>query len=149
MGGRKFLLRKVIMENETAPQAVTERENELAIRLGELEAEVKYQQSQATYWRSQYQDMVKDISANLTEDGWFDGDIDKEDILKYLCEAFDVEATKTVSFSATVLVQGTIEVNLFETDNTDLDYEVSNAFDMWSSGTVSIDNWEIQEVNEE
>jgi hypothetical protein len=66
------------------------------------------------------------IINNLTVDGWYSNNIDKDDVLRDLCEILGYEPTATLNWSVTVSVSGTTEVPLAEVEDFDLRYHLDD-----------------------
>jgi hypothetical protein len=86
-------------------------------------------------------DAVKDILLESFADS---GD---QDTLRQIAEALDIQLTKTIDWSATMYVSGSIEVDLFE--DFDLDSELSENLQVsaWS-GDIEIEDYSVEDARE-
>ena len=98
---------------------------------------------------SRYISMIDRITDNLTEDAWFNPNVDKDDALWELCEIIDHSPVKTINFSGTMSFEGSVDVPLNELGDFDLQYFLQDEIYMTSnSGNLEIDSYEIDSVNE-
>ena len=74
-------------------------------------------------------------------------DSDDQDTLRAIAEALDIRLTKTVNWTATMYVSGSIEVDLL--DDFDLDSELSDQLQVsaWS-GDIEVEDYSIDDVRE-
>jgi hypothetical protein len=74
-------------------------------------------------------------------------DSDDQDTLRSIAEALDIELTKTIEWSATMYVSGSIEVDLFE--EFDLDSELSENLQVsaWS-GDIEVEDYSVEDARE-
>jgi hypothetical protein len=84
---------------------------------------------------------VKDILLESFADS---GD---QDTLREIAEALDIQLTKTIEWSATMYVSGSIEVDLFE--EFDLDSELSENLQVsaWS-GDIEVEDYSVEDARE-
>lgn len=80
-------------------------------RINLLEQRVDYQEK-----------TIGQVLQNLTAQGWYADSADKEDVLSDLCSIFDHEPKQTLTWSATITVEGTTDVPLNEVNDFDLRY---------------------------
>lgn len=107
------------------------------VELERLQAKVNALQSQ-----------INRIIDNLTEDYWFDGNTDTSTILEELCLILDHNPTKTIEFTATMRFTGTVDVNLSEAEDFDLESLLSEAYVDINHGDVVINDYELYDANE-
>ena len=88
------------------------------------------------------------IIDNLSEDGWFNPNYDKEEILNDLCEILDHEPKKEISFEGTIYVSGRIDVPLSEYEDFDLDAYLSDISVDIYNGDVVIDECHLEDARE-
>jgi len=74
-------------------------------------------------------------------------DSDDQDTLRSIAEALDIQLTKTIEWSATMYVSGSIEVDLFE--EFDLDSELSENLQVsaWS-GDIEVEDYSVEDARE-
>jgi hypothetical protein len=74
-------------------------------------------------------------------------DSDDQDTLRAIAEALDIQLTKTIEWSATMYVSGSIEVDLF--DEFDLDAELSDNLQVsaWS-GDIEVEEYHVEDARE-
>jgi hypothetical protein len=86
-------------------------------------------------------DAVKEIITSSYEDS---GD---QDTLREIAEALDIQLTKTINWSATMYVTGSIEVDIF--DDFDIESELTDNLQVsaWS-GDIEVDDYSVEDVRE-
>jgi len=74
-------------------------------------------------------------------------DSDDQETLRSIAEALDIQLTKTIEWSATMYVSGSIEVDLF--DEFDLDSELSENLQVsaWS-GDIEVEDYSVEDARE-
>jgi len=74
-------------------------------------------------------------------------DSDDQETLRSIAEALDIQLTKTIEWSATMYVSGSIEVDLFE--EFDLDSELSENLQVsaWS-GDIEVEDYSVEDARE-
>lgn len=84
---------------------------------------------------------VKEIIIGAYEDS---GD---QDSLREIAEALDIQLTKTINWSATMYVSGSIDVDIFE--DFDLESELADNLQIsaWS-GDIEVDDYSVEDVRE-
>ena len=93
---------------------------------------------------------VNAIEENLTEDGWFNPNYDKSEVLSDLCEILGFTPTKTIKFSGSMTFEGSIEVPLDEVEDFDLQYALQDELFLTSNhGDMEIDTYEVSSVSED
>jgi hypothetical protein len=88
------------------------------------------------------------IIDNLTVEGWYNPNVDKEDILRDLCEILDHEAKQTVTISATVNVEVSYDIPLDEVEDFDAKYFLQDnlTIDSWH-GDVVIESYDVEDAD--
>jgi hypothetical protein len=91
---------------------------------------------------------LSQIIDNLSEDGWFNPNYEKEEVLNDLCEILDYEPKKEISFEGTVYFSGRVDVKLSELEDFDLDDIMSElSLDVYH-GDVVIDEFHTEDIRE-
>jgi hypothetical protein len=99
-------------------------------------------QKQANMYLSKI-DTVKDI---ITEAY---GDSDDQETLRSIAEALDIPLTRTVEWSASIEVSGTIELDLLSDYDTDIESEITdNLFAESQNGNIEVIDQEVCNVRE-
>lgn len=93
---------------------------------------------------------IGQVLQNLTREGWYSDLVDKEEILRDLCEIFDHEPKQTVRITATVSVDVEYDIPLEEVDSFDAHYFLQDNLSIDSShGDVIIQSWNVEDSQEE
>jgi hypothetical protein len=91
---------------------------------------------------------IRQIIDNLSADGWYNPNTDKEDILRDLCEILGHEAKQSVTITATVNVEVTYEIPLEEVEDFDAKYFLQDNLSIDSyNGDVCIDSFDVQDAD--
>jgi hypothetical protein len=86
---------------------------------------------------------VKDIITEAYADS------DDQETLRAIAEALDIELTRTVQWSASIEVSGTIELDLLAGYDTDIESEITDAlFADSNNGTIEVTDQEVCNVSE-
>jgi hypothetical protein len=93
---------------------------------------------------TKYESSVSQVKDILLESF---ADSDDQETLRSIAEALDIQLTKTIEWSATMYVSGSIEVDLF--DEFDLDSELSDNLQVsaWS-GDIEVDEYSVEDARE-
>jgi hypothetical protein len=88
-------------------------------------------------------DTVKDIITEAYADS------DDQETLRAIAEALDIELTRTVQWSASIEVSGTIELDLLAGYDTDIESEITDAlFADSNNGNIEVTDQEVCNVSE-
>ena len=88
------------------------------------------------------------IIDNLTIEGWYNPNTDKAEVLKDLCEIVGHTPTQTMSWTVTLTVSGSTEVNLDEVEDFDVRYFLADNLSVDSNDfTTDVDSWDIDYVD--
>jgi hypothetical protein len=88
-------------------------------------------------------DTVKDIITEAYADS------DDQETLREIAEALDIELTRTVQWSASIEVSGTIELDLLAGYDTDIESEITDAlFADSNNGNIEVVDQEVCNVSE-
>jgi hypothetical protein len=99
-------------------------------------------QKQANMYSSKI-DTVKDIITEAYADS------DDQETLRYIAEALDIELTRTVEWSATIEVSGTLELDLLGDYDTDVEQEIYENLNVDSqNGNIEVVDQEVTNVRE-
>ena len=93
-------------------------------------------------------DQIRRIINNLTVEGWYNPNVDKEDVLRDLCEILDHEAKQDITITATVQVEVTYACPLDEVEDFDARYFLQDnlSIDSWH-GDVSIESFDVEDAD--
>jgi hypothetical protein len=99
--------------------------------------------------RIEYQEkQLGKIIDNLTIEGWFNPNTDKEEILNDLCEILGHTPQQEMSWSVTLTVSGTSLVNLSEVEDFDIRYHLQDNLSVDSNDfETNVDSWDIDCVD--
>ena len=113
--------------------------------------QIEYALEQArrtTESRNNLQSQINKIIDNLTEDYWYNPNTDKETVLSDICEILGYTPKKTISFTATMNFTGSIEIDLSDAEDFDLEEVLAEAYVDINNGDVEIDGYELYDANE-
>lgn len=92
---------------------------------------------------------INQIIDNLSEESWFNPNTEKETVLEELCEILKFNPVKTIEFSASLSINGAIEIPLNEAESFDLESFLSETISVDSyNGDVEIEDWRIDNAYE-
>lgn len=115
--------------------------------------DLEWELEQKNRYSNRIDELIKKINAieeNLTEDGWYNPNYEKSEVLSDLCEILGFTPTKTVQFSGSMTFEGSIEVPLDEAEDFDLQYILQDELYLTSNhGNLEIDTYEVDSVREE
>lgn len=96
----------------------------------------------------QQEKQIGQILDNLTADGWYSSNVDKESILSDLCEILGHEPKQTVTINANVTVEVTYEIPLDEVEDFDARYFLQDNLTIDSyHGDVIVETWDIDDTD--
>lgn len=102
-----------------------------------LEQRIAYQEKQ-----------IGQIIDNLTIDGWFNPNVEKEDILKDLCEILEHEAKQEVRMTATIQVEVTYNCPLNELEDFDAKYFLQDELSIDSyNGDIIVESFDVEDAD--
>ena len=91
---------------------------------------------------------IRQIIDNLSEDGWFNPNYEKEEVLNDLCEILDHEPKKEITFEGTIHFSGRADIRLADLEDFDLDDILSELTVDIYNGDVVIDEFHTEDVRE-
>ena len=91
---------------------------------------------------------IRKIIDNLSEDGWFNPNYEKEEVLNDLCEILDHEPKKEITFEGTIHFSGRADIRLADLEDFDLDDILSELTVEIYNGDVVIDDYHVEDVRE-
>ena len=91
---------------------------------------------------------IRKIIDNLSEDGWFNPNYEKEEVLNDLCEILDHEPKKEITFEGTIHFSGRADIRLADLEDFDLDDILSELTVDVYNGDVVIDDYHVEDVRE-
>lgn len=98
--------------------------------------------------KNKLQSTINKIIDNLTEQYWYDSDTDKDTVLSELCEILNFNPMKTIEFSATLDITGSIDIPLNEAEGFDLESHLMESISVDSyRGDMELD-WELRSAYE-
>ena len=88
------------------------------------------------------------ILDNLDANGWYNPNVEKEDILRDLCEILGHEPKQTVRITATVNVEVDYEIPLEDVEDFDAKYFLQDnlTIDSWH-GDVVVDSFDVEDAD--
>ncbi len=94
------------------------------------------------------QSQVNRIIDNLSANGWYNPNTDKEEVLSELCDILGHEPKQTVRITATVNVEVDYEIPLDEVEDFDAKYFLQDnlSIDSWH-GDVSVDSFDVEDAD--
>jgi hypothetical protein len=102
-----------------------------------LEQRIAYQEKQ-----------IGQIIDNLTIDGWFNPNVEKEDILRDLCEILEHEAKQEVRMTATIQVEVTYNCPLNELEDFDAKYFLQDELSIDSyNGDIIVESFDVEDAD--
>ena len=116
-------------------------------KVNELEWTLE-QARRTTDSKNELQSQINKIIDNLTEDYWYNPNTDKETVLNDICEIIGYTPKKTISFTATMSFTGSIEIDLSDAEDFDLEDVLSEAYVDINNGDVEIDGYELYDASE-
>ena len=120
-------------------------------KINNLEGLLESYQRQLTSSSAQYNELRSQINRiidNMTYDYWYNPNTDAETILSDICDIFNYEPKREVSFTAVMHFNGRIDVPLSDWDGFDLHEVLSEAYVDINHGEVVIDDYELYEADE-
>lgn len=88
------------------------------------------------------------IIDNLSADGWYSDSVDKEDILRDLCEILGHEAKQELNWEITVKVYGRTEVALEDVKDFDIRYHLADELTVDTNDfNTIVESWDIDDVD--
>lgn len=88
------------------------------------------------------------IIDNLTLEGWYNPNTDKEEVLRDLCEILGHTPQAEMSWSATLTVSGTTLVNLDEVEDFDIRYHIGDNLSVDSNDfDTKVDSWDVDYID--
>ena len=119
-----------------------------SIKTVDLEGELD---SKQRYFRmlNDAQSKINQIIDNLTEEYWFNSSTDKSEVLSDICEILGHEAKKTINFSGTITISGSIDIPFDEVEDFDLHYFLGDEISVDINHGDTIIDWELDHVRED
>lgn len=112
---------------------------------------LEYQLDQVKYTEKtlmQNVSLINQITSNLTADGWYNPNTDKEDILRDLCEILGHEPKQTIRITAQISVEAEYEIPLEEVENFDAKYFLQDnlTIDSYNSD-LTVDTFDVEDAD--
>jgi hypothetical protein len=97
---------------------------------------------------SRSQGTIGKIIDNLTMEGWFNPNTDKDEVLRDLCSILDHTPQQEMSWTVTLTVSGTTMVNLEDVEDFDIRYHLGDNLSVDSNDfDTNVDSWDIDLVD--
>jgi hypothetical protein len=97
---------------------------------------------------SRSQGTISKIIDNLTMEGWFNPNTDKDEVLRDLCEILGHTPQQEMSWTATLTVSGTTLVNLDEVEDFDIRYHIGDNLSVDSNDfDTKVDSWDVDYID--
>ena len=97
---------------------------------------------------SNYNSHIGKIIDNLTVEGWYNPNTDKEEVLRDLCEILGHTPQAEMSWTATLTVSGTTLVNLDEVEDFDIRYHIGDNLSVDSNDyDTKVDSWDVDYID--
>ena len=91
---------------------------------------------------------IGQIIDNLTVEGWYNPNTDKDEVLRDLCEILGHTPQQEMSWSITLTVAGTTMVNLDEVEDFDIRYHLADNLSVDSNDfDTKVDSWDVDCVD--
>ena len=88
------------------------------------------------------------IIDNLTVEGWYNPNTDKDEVLRDLCEILGHTPQQEMSWTATLTVSGTTLVNLDEVEDFDIRYHIGDNLSVDSNDfDTKVDSWDVDYID--
>lgn len=94
------------------------------------------------------QSTINKIIDNMTHDYFYNPNVDKEEVLRELCDILDYTPKKEIQFTAVMHFNGRIDVDLADIEDFDLTEFLSDAYVDVNHGDVVIDDYELYSADE-
>lgn len=112
---------------------------------------LEYQLDQVRYTEKTLMEnvhLINQIKSNLTADGWYNPNTDKEDILRDLCEILGHEPKQTIRITAQISVEAEYEIPLEEVENFDAKYFLQDNLTIDSyNGDLTVDTFDVEDAD--
>lgn len=112
---------------------------------------LEYQLDQVKYTEKQLMKsagLINQITSNLTADGWYNPNTDKEDILRDLCEILGHEPKQTIRMTAQISVEVEYEIPLEEVEDFDAKYFLQDNLTIDSyNGDLTVDTFDVEDAD--
>ena len=116
-------------------------------KVNDLEWELE-QYRRTTDRANDLQSTINKIIDNLTEDSWYNPNTEKDEVLQELCDILGHSPVKTIEFSGSISISGSIEIPLNEAEDFDIESFLTDELSVSSyRGDIEID-WELDSVYE-
>ena len=114
---------------------------------------LEYQLDQVKYTEKQLvknAGLINEITSNLSAEGWYNPNTDKEDILRDLCQILGHEPKQTVRISANVRVEVEYELPLDEIEDFDAKYFLQDELTIDSyNGDLTVESFDVEDADVE
>ena len=88
------------------------------------------------------------VTDNLSIGGWYSDSVDKDEVLRDLCEIFDHNPQQEMSWTVTLTVSGTTLVNLEDVNDFDIRYHLNDELTVDSNDfNTKVDSFDVYDVD--
>lgn len=112
---------------------------------------LEYQLDQVKYTEKQLvknADIINQITSNLSADGWYNPNTDKEDVLRDLCEILGHEPKQTVSITGTINFEVNYDIPLDELEDFDAKYFLQDNLYIDSyNGDLTVESFDVEDAD--
>jgi hypothetical protein len=92
---------------------------------------------------------IEEIKSFMTDEGWYNPNTEASEILTELERILDFNPVKTINFTGMLSFSGSVEVPLNDVDDFDLFYHLQDNLTLDSYGSIEIDSYEVDRVDQE
>lgn len=132
----------IIQQKEEAPMEATNTYLEFHVK--SLEDALKSHQN-CDYWKSELGRIQRQLIDTINDS--YEDEKDSSEILKYICEIIDYNPVKTIEFTASIQVSGSVDVPMDEVEDFDLEQTLEDMYVDINNGNVVLDSQELYDVN--
>lgn len=114
-----------------------------------VDLEYKLENIKSLYRRIEKQEkQIGQVIDNLTVEGWYNPNVEKEDILRELCEIFEHEAKQEITIRATVTVDVRYNCPIVDVEDFDGKYFLQDELTIDAyNGDIVIESWDVEDAD--
>lgn len=138
-----------VPEEPNQVRALEEHNTKLQAMVDQLQTRITDMSIKQMEQVNDLQSKINKIIDNLTMEYWYDRACSKTQILEELCEILDHEPKQTITFSANIVVDGSVDVPLSDLDDFDLRYFLQDELSVDAyNGDIEIQAFDVVNVNQ-